>query len=85
MQGEHPTEPADLLKQYLGRRADLIRFFVARTGSTADAEDIVQELYLKVAQIVSVMRRPLGGKIGPIVRSGFAAVGPGPGPGCEIG
>ena len=34
---------------YLSRRANLVRFFAARTGSAAAAEDLAQELYLKVA------------------------------------
>jgi RNA polymerase sigma-70 factor (ECF subfamily) len=41
---------ADLVALYLEKRADLVRFFTARTGSPAEAEDIVQEIYLKVAR-----------------------------------
>jgi len=33
----------------MARRANLIRFFAARTGSPAAAEDLAQELYLKIA------------------------------------
>jgi RNA polymerase sigma factor (sigma-70 family) len=33
----------------MARRANLIRFFAARTGSQAAAEDLAQELYLKLA------------------------------------
>lgn len=33
---------------YLNKRANLVRFFTARTSSQAEAEDIVQEIYLKV-------------------------------------
>ena len=33
----------------MARRANLVRFFAARTGSAAAAEDLVQELYLKIA------------------------------------
>jgi RNA polymerase sigma-70 factor (ECF subfamily) len=46
------TEPAStdpLLELYLQRRATLIRFFAARTGSRALAEDLAQDLYLKLA------------------------------------
>jgi len=32
----------------MARRANLIRFFAARTGSPAAAEDLAQELYLKL-------------------------------------
>lgn len=38
-----------LLATYMARRPNLVRFFVARTGSSATAEDLVQELYLKLA------------------------------------
>lgn len=42
-----PTDP--LLEIYLERRANLVRYFAARTGSTAVAEDLAQELYVKLA------------------------------------
>lgn len=42
-----PTDP--LLEIYLERRANLVRFFAARTGSMARAEDLAQELYVKLA------------------------------------
>ncbi len=42
-----PTDP--LLEIYLERRSNLVRFFAARTGSPATAEDLAQELYLKLA------------------------------------
>lgn len=38
-----------LLDIYLERRPNLVRFFAARTGSPAAAEDLAQELYLKLA------------------------------------
>lgn len=42
--------PEDLLLQaYLERRANLVRFFAARTRTASAAEDLAQELYLKVA------------------------------------
>ena len=46
-----PPSPADdpLLAAYLERRANLVRFLAARAGSAAVAEDLAQELYLKVA------------------------------------
>lgn len=37
-----------LVHAYLERRSNLIRFFAARTGSLAAAEDLAQELYLKL-------------------------------------
>jgi len=44
------AEAADpLLCAYFEKRANLIRYFAARTGSTAQAEDLAQDLYLKLA------------------------------------
>jgi RNA polymerase sigma factor (sigma-70 family) len=42
-----PTDP--LIEIYLERRANLVRYFAARTGSLAVAEDLAQELYRKIA------------------------------------
>ena len=42
-----PSDP--LLEIYLERRANLVRFFAARSGSMALAEDLAQELYIKIA------------------------------------
>jgi len=44
---KRPTDP--LLEIYLERRANLVRFFAAKTGSPAVAEDLAQELYVKLA------------------------------------
>ena len=38
-----------LVGLYLARRDTLLRFFAARAGSWAAAEDLVQELYLKIS------------------------------------
>jgi RNA polymerase sigma factor (sigma-70 family) len=38
-----------LLDAYFARREELKRFFAARFGSTEQAEDLIQELYLKVS------------------------------------
>lgn len=38
-----------LLALYLARRKNLVRFFAARAGSRQAAEDLAQELYLKLA------------------------------------
>ena len=38
-----------LLTVYLERRANLVRFLAARAGSLAAAEDLAQELYLRLA------------------------------------
>jgi len=42
-----PDDP--LLAEYLARRRNLVRLLAARTGSLATGEDLVQELYLKLA------------------------------------
>lgn len=44
---KRPTDP--LLEIYLERRTNLIRFFAVRTGSVTAAEDLAQELYVKLA------------------------------------
>lgn len=45
------AEPAPgLLETYLDQRKAIIQFFRARMGSEADVEDLLQELYLKVAE-----------------------------------
>jgi RNA polymerase sigma-70 factor (ECF subfamily) len=38
-----------LIAAYLRKRTDLVRFFALRTGSPATAEDIVQDLYVKIS------------------------------------
>ena len=48
--GAPPTQDDPLIALYLERRASLLRFFAARVGSGAAAEDLAQELYLKLAQ-----------------------------------
>lgn len=45
-----PSQASTLVALYLEKRPDLIRFFTARTGSAAEAEDIVQDMYLKVSR-----------------------------------
>ena len=44
-----PTTP--LIEAYFARREELKRFFAARFGSAEQAEDLVQDLYLKVASL----------------------------------
>jgi len=43
-----PDAQSGLLGTYLDRRAALTRFFALRTGSDAQAEDIVQDIFLKL-------------------------------------
>lgn len=38
-----------LLAAYLAKRQNLVRFFTVRTGSAAEAEDIVQDIFVKIA------------------------------------
>ena len=45
------TDHSDLLQLYLEKRPSLVRFFAARLGSMAAAEDLVQELYLKLSSL----------------------------------
>lgn len=47
----HQARPTLLLRAYLERRAALVRFCTARMRSPAAAEDLVQELYLKVCAV----------------------------------
>jgi len=45
------TPRNQLLAAYLERRDDLVRFLTARLGSAAAAEDLVQDLYVRLATI----------------------------------
>lgn len=42
------AKPPPLMAAYLRKRADLVRFFTRRMGAAAAAEDLVQEIYLKI-------------------------------------
>ena len=42
-------EQSALLRAYFEKRANLVRFFAARTGSLEAAEDLAQDLYLKLS------------------------------------
>lgn len=44
-----PSEADALVRAYLEKRPNLVRFLAARTGSQAAAEDLAQDLYLKIA------------------------------------
>ena len=46
-----PSTAGDLLGLYLEKRANLVRFFAARLGARAAAEDLAQDLYLKIAAL----------------------------------
>lgn len=43
------ADPPSLIDAYMRKREDLLRFFTLRTGSAAAAEDVVQDLYLKIS------------------------------------
>ena len=51
-----------LLETYLERRPDLVRFFTARLRSAATAEDLVQDIYLRVATLEAAtqVHNPVG-------------------------
>ena len=40
--------PSPLVSAYLRKRQDLIRYFTLRLGSEAAAEDVVQDIYLRI-------------------------------------
>ena len=42
-----------LIAVFLRKRPDLVRFFARRTGSEAEAEDLVQEIFLKIRDLPS--------------------------------
>lgn len=44
------ADPPPLIAAYLRKRADLVRFFTLRTGSATTAEDVVQDLYVKLTE-----------------------------------
>lgn len=58
IEGEPTRERVDLLAAYGVQRADLLRFLVARTGDRAEAEDVLQELWIRVAAAAG--GRPVG-------------------------
>ena len=45
------TAPSKIITLYLERRASLVRLFAAKLGSAAAAEDLVQDIYLKLATL----------------------------------
>lgn len=45
------ADPPPLIAAYLRKRTDLLRFFTLRTGSAATAEDVVQDLFLKISEM----------------------------------
>ncbi len=42
-----------LTSTYLSKRTQLVRFFTVRTSSSAEAEDIVQEIFMKISHLDS--------------------------------
>lgn len=43
--------PSLLVAAYMEKRAQLLRFFTMRTSSSSEAEDIVQDIYLRIAAL----------------------------------
>ncbi|KQN06183.1 hypothetical protein ASE82_04720 [Sphingomonas sp. Leaf230] len=48
-----PIPPAGLSAVLAANRPQLVRFFTGRTGSVAEAEDVVQEIWLHVAEPIT--------------------------------
>ncbi len=48
---EHAPASSALIDQYLGQREALARFLRARMGPAGDVEDVLQDVYLRVAAI----------------------------------
>ena len=46
-----PERRNELLDAYMSKRDDLVRFFTARLRSATAAEDLIQDLYLRVANL----------------------------------
>lgn len=51
MDGGGPERTGMLLDAYMQRREDLIRFFAARLRSMTAADDLVQDLYIRVSSL----------------------------------
>ena len=49
--GNGPERQSDLLDAYMSKRDDLVRFFAARLRSMTAAEDLAQDLYIRVASL----------------------------------
>lgn len=52
--GVTDSDKAVLLGLYEKKRANLVRFFAARLGSRAEAEDLVQDLYIRINGMASM-------------------------------
>ncbi|OXE36836.1 MAG: hypothetical protein CGW95_05180 [Phenylobacterium zucineum] len=48
---QRPENVSALVEAYFAKRHNLVLFLAARTGSHATAEDLVQDLYIKIAAI----------------------------------
>ncbi|WP_445191893.1 RNA polymerase sigma factor [Sphingomonas sp. Tas61C01] len=69
------TYPAGLSAVLAAHRGQLLRFFTARTGSAVDAEDVVQEIWLHIAQPSSaVSMGPLANPLAYLHRVGMNIV-----------
>lgn len=61
---------AELLAVYLDRRPALVRFFTARTGSEDRAEDIVQDIYVRVDGMTEASAEAVRGAVPFLYRVG---------------
>lgn len=62
MDGLKQADESALVAAYLARRADLVRFFALRLRSEAAAEDLVQDIYVRLrgAAPAEAVRNPVG-------------------------
>lgn len=49
--GARDAGPAQMIAFYMERRGNLVRLFAAKLGSTAAAEDLVQDIYIKLTTL----------------------------------
>lgn len=69
------TYPAGLSAVLAAHRGQLVRFFTARTGSAVDAEDVVQEIWLHIAQpAAAISTGPLANPLAYLHRVGMNIV-----------
>jgi RNA polymerase sigma-70 factor (ECF subfamily) len=60
---QRPRATLSLLETYLARRPDLVRFFTLRLRSAAAAEDVVQDIYLRIAALDPRTGDPQSGRL----------------------
>lgn len=66
-----PAKPAGLEAVLIANRAALVRFFVSRTRSAGDAEEVVQEIYLRLSRAANA---PISDPLSYLYRMGLNIV-----------